>query len=142
MKKFWRCFICNDIHYGLKPPETCPTCLAKNAYIEISSAEAQLMQSLIKTEINKTDFKAAIEKFAKKNEFKINPDTQKVNMLLEGLFNNEKNYGLKYCPCRLITKDFEQDLKLVCPCNFLIHETYQQNGECWCGLFVRRDKIE
>jgi ferredoxin-thioredoxin reductase catalytic subunit len=47
---------------------------------------------------------------------------------------------LKYCPCRLTTKDFEEGLKLVCPCNFLIHETYQdkKDGECWCGLFVRR----
>jgi ferredoxin-thioredoxin reductase catalytic subunit len=59
---------------------------------------------------------------------------------LEGIFNNDKNHGMKYCPCRLITKDFEEDLKLVCPCNFQIHETYKdkEDGECWCGLFIRR----
>jgi ferredoxin-thioredoxin reductase catalytic subunit len=47
---------------------------------------------------------------------------------------------MKYCPCRLITKNFEEDLKLVCPCNFRIHDTYKDkdDGECWCGLFIRR----
>ncbi len=142
MKKYWRCFVCNDIHYGMKPPEICPTCLVKNAYIETSSEEAKKTSSLTKVEFNKEKFLEAIEKFTENNEFQVNPDTEKVKMLLDGLFNNEQNHSLKYCPCRLITKDFVEDLKLVCPCNFLIHETYKdkKDGECWCGLFVRRTK--
>jgi ferredoxin-thioredoxin reductase catalytic chain len=144
MKKFWRCFVCNDIHYGLKPPEICPTCLVKNAYVEISSEEAKKMTSMTKVEFDREKFLKAIEKFTENNEFQVNPDQEKVKMLLDGLFNNEQNHGLKYCPCRLITKDFAEDLKLVCPCNFLIHETYKdkEDGECWCGLFVRRKKYE
>ncbi len=144
MKKYWRCFVCNDIHYGVKPPEICPTCLVKNAYVEISSEEAKKTSSLTKVEFNKEKFLEAIEKFTENNEFQVNPDTEKAKMLLDGMFNNEQSHGLKYCPCRLITKDFEEDLKLVCPCNFLIHETYKdkEDGECWCGLFVRRKKHE
>ncbi len=144
MKKFWRCFVCNDIHYGVKPPEICPTCMAKDAYVEISSEEAQKVSSVTKTKIEKKKFLLAIEKFTEKNEFRVNPDKKKVKMLIEGVINNEQNHGLKYCPCRLITKDFVEDLKLVCPCNFLIHETYKnkKDGECWCGLFVRRKKHE
>lgn len=144
MKKFWRCFVCNDIHYGVKPPEICPTCLVKNAYVEISSAEAKKISGMTEVEFDKKKFLEAIEKFTKNNEFQVNPDQEKVKMLLDGLFNNEQNHGLKYCPCRLITKDFAEDLKLVCPCNFLIHETYKdkEDGECWCGLFVRRKKYE
>ncbi|MDH4220721.1 MAG: hypothetical protein OEW23_18335 [Candidatus Aminicenantes bacterium] len=141
MKKYWRCFVCNDIHYGVNPPETCPTCRVKNAYVEISSAEADTICSTTKVEnidFDKNKFLEAIDKFVKSNEFQLNPDKEKVSMLLEGIFNNEKNHGLKYCPCRLITKDFEEDLKLVCPCNFLAHNTYKEKGECWCGLFVRR----
>ena len=138
MKKLWRCFVCNDIHYGVNPPEICPTCRVKNAYVEISSAEAQIMTGAFTVEFDKEKFLDAIGKFTEKNEFQVNPDREKVNMLLEGIFNNEKNHGLKYCPCRLITKDFEEDLKLVCPCNFLAHDTYKENGECWCGLFARR----
>ncbi len=142
MKKYWRCYVCGDIHYGLKPPELCPTCLVKNAYVEISSDEAETTTRPVKTTMTRTGFRAAIEKFTEKNEFQVNPDAAKVEMLFDGMFANEQNHGLKYCPCRLQTKDFNEDLKLVCPCNFIIHETYKgkEAGECWCGLFVRRKK--
>ena len=141
MKKYWRCFVCNDIHYGLCAPTACPTCRVENAYVEISSTEArEVMYS--KIEKDKEDFRRAVETFAENNEFQVNPDKERVDMLLEGLFNNEKNFGLKYCPCRLITKDREEDLKLICPCNFLSLETYKdkEDGECWCGLFIRRQQ--
>ena len=142
MKKFWRCFVCNDIHYGVNPPEICPTCMAKNAYVETSSAEALKISGMTKVNFDKQKFREAIEKFTENNEFQVNPDKEKVKMLLDGIFNNEQNQGLKYCPCRLIMKDFEEDLKLICPCNFLIHDTYKDKdkGECWCGLFARRKK--
>jgi len=142
MKKYWRCFICNDVHYGVKPPEICPSCLVVNAYVEISSDEARKVMSATEVVFIKADFARAIEKFTENNEFRVNPDKEKVGLLLEGVFNNEANHGLKYCPCRLATKDLQEDLKLVCPCNFIIHETYKgkPDGECWCGLFVRRKK--
>jgi ferredoxin-thioredoxin reductase catalytic subunit len=141
MKKYWRCHVCNDIHYGVKPPEICPTCGFKNAYVEISSDEAEKIQ-FKEIEMDKERFRQAIDEFAKNNEFQVNPDADKVNMLIDGVFNCDENHGMKYCPCRLIAKDFEEDLKLVCPCNFLIHETYKdkEDGECWCGLFIRRPK--
>ena len=144
MKKYWRCFVCNDIHYGVKPPEICPTCLVKNAYVEISSEEAKKISGMTEVEFDKEKFLESIERFTENNEFQVNPDREKVKMLLDGLFNNEQNHGLKYCPCRLITKDFAEDLKLVCPCNFLVHETYKdkEDGECWCGLFVRKKQHE
>ena len=140
MKKFWRCNVCNDIHYGVKPPELCPTCLAMNAYVEISSEEAGKVMAVTKTTINREQFARAIAAFTEKNEFEVNPDKPRVEMLLDGVMANEENHGLKYCPCRLATGDFNEDLKLVCPCNFGIHETYRgkPDGECWCSLFVRR----
>ena len=140
MKKHWRCFVCNDIHYGIKPPGICPTCQVKNAYVETSFAEAETIcggAEAEKIDFDKDIFLEAIEKFTENNAFQVNPDREKGNLLLKGIFNNEKNHGLKYCPCRLITKDFKEDLKLVCPCNFLIHSTYKEKGECWCGLFKR-----
>jgi ferredoxin-thioredoxin reductase catalytic subunit len=144
VKKFWRCHVCNDIHLGIKPPEICPTCGFKNAYVEISSGEAQTIAGAEKKPMDKGKFRQAIEEFASKNKFRVNPDKSRVDMLIDGTFNCEKNQGMKYCPCRLITKDFTEDLKLVCPCNFLIHETYKnkEDGECWCGLFVRRKEDE
>lgn len=145
MKKYWRCFVCNDVHYGVKPPEICPTCLVKNGYVEISSKEAETMLKSAppaKTVLTREEFRQAIECFASPNEFQVNPNEEKVSMLLDGMFANEANHGLKYCPCRLRTKDPFEDLKLVCPCNFIAHETYRgkEDGECWCGLFIRRKK--
>jgi len=144
VKKFWRCHVCNDIHLGIKPPEICPTCGFKNAYVEICSEETQRIVEAVKIPMDKDKFRLSIEEFASKNEFQVNPDKSRVDMLIKGTFNCEKNQGMKYCPCRLIAKDFEEDIKLVCPCNFLIHETYKEkeDGECWCGLFVRRKKDE
>jgi len=45
-KKFWRCNVCNDIHYGMAGPETCPTCQTKNAYVEIEADEAKAVMEL------------------------------------------------------------------------------------------------
>ena len=141
-KKFWRCFVCNDIHWGVNPPEVCPTCRVKEAYVEISAREAKaiLAGAAADAEFDQEAFRAAIEAFAAGAEFQVNPDRDKVEMLIEGVYNNLANHGLKYCPCRLRSKDFEEDLKICCPCNFLIHETYKgvAGGECWCGLFKKR----
>lgn len=140
-KRYWRCYVCNDIHYGVAPPEVCPTCKVRHAYVEITSDEARkILTGGPEKAMTREDFRAAIEAFAAPNEFMVNPDKDKVDLLLQGEFENEQNHGFKYCPCRLRTKDWEEDLKLVCPCNFPIQETYRgiPHGECWCGLFVRR----
>jgi len=39
-KKFFRCTVCGDIHYGREPPEKCPTCLQMNCYVEVDAQEA------------------------------------------------------------------------------------------------------
>lgn len=141
-KKFWRCFVCNDLHYGLRPPEICPTCKVKTAYVEIPEREAKAVLRIPTSEpgFGKQEFRIAIEKFAAPNEFMVNPDVERVDLLLEGMAANEQNHGLRFCPCRLRCKEFEEDLKIVCPCNFLIQETYQgqEKGECWCGLFIKK----
>lgn len=45
-KKFFRCNVCNDIHYGISGPEMCPTCQTKNAYVEITKEEAKNVMEL------------------------------------------------------------------------------------------------
>jgi len=140
-KRYWRCFVCNDVHYGIAPPELCPTCKVLNAYVEISAAEARkILDVCADRAMGPDEFRAAIERFASGHEFRVNPDRARVDLLLKGIFENERKYGLKFCPCRVRTKDWDEDLRIVCPCNFTIHETYKgiQDGECWCGLFVRR----
>ncbi len=39
-KKFWRCSVCGDLHYGKDAPETCPTCDSPRAKAkEVSESE-------------------------------------------------------------------------------------------------------
>jgi len=40
-KKFFKCKVCGDIHFGATGPEICPTCHAKNAYDEIIKEDAK-----------------------------------------------------------------------------------------------------
>lgn len=39
-KRFWRCHVCNDIHFGARPPEYCPTCGMRNAFVLCDQDEA------------------------------------------------------------------------------------------------------
>ena len=88
--------------------------------------------------MNKEELRKAWENFTENNDFKLNPDKEHVDMVIDGVLENEKRYGLKLCPCRLRDETRERDLGLICPCNFKIQETWQKKGECWCGLFVKR----
>ena len=40
-KKFYRCKVCHDIHYGMAGPDVCPTCKTKNSYVEVTKDEAK-----------------------------------------------------------------------------------------------------
>lgn len=139
LKKLWRCHICLDIHFGLKPPEICPTCLAKNAFVLVDNEEALAIinkngGSLVAPEL----VMGAWSEFADASEeFMLTKDKEMVETLAEGVCENRRNHGLKYCPCRMTSGDFVADCKLICPCNFKIQQSYKQQGECWCGLFVK-----
>ena len=78
------------------------------------------------------------KEFTDRNKnIKLNSKKDVVERLATGVLNNENQHGLKFCPCRLKTKDREKDLKLICPCNFKMQKTWQEKGECWCSLFVK-----
>lgn len=85
------------------------------------------------------DINGAIERYdnyAKSNGFRLNPDRKTVERVVTGLFINEKKYGYKYCPCRRITGDKEEDSKKICPCAWH-KEEIAKDGHCLCSLYVR-----
>ncbi len=88
--------------------------------------------------MDKAELKKIWETFTEKNDFILNPDKEHVDIIADGVFKNEKKFGLKLCPCRLRDGTFERDLELICPCNFKTHTTWTEKGMCWCGLFVKR----
>jgi thioredoxin 1 len=74
--------------------------------------------------------------YAQKNSFQLNPDKEIVERIINGLLENEKKYGGKYCPCRRVTGNQEADLKNICPCSYHKDEI-KKDGRCFCGLFTK-----
>jgi len=76
------------------------------------------------------------QEYAEKNGFKLNPNREIVENLIKGMLENEKKYGAKYCPCRRITGNPEEDRPKICPCAYHLEEI-ERDGHCICGLFVK-----
>jgi len=76
------------------------------------------------------------EEYAEKNGFKLNPNRKAVEGLVQRLLENEKKYGARYCPCRRITGNPEEDNPKICPCKWH-REEIERDGHCHCGLFVK-----
>lgn len=73
---------------------------------------------------------------AEENGFQLNPDTKTVERIINGLLANEQKHGEKYCPCRRLTGDKEEDAKKICPCVYHKDEI-AKDGRCFCGLFTK-----
>lgn len=77
------------------------------------------------------------EDYAEKNDFQLNPNKKIVESVVKGLLTNEEKYGERYCPCRRVTGDKEEDTKKICPCVWHKKEIAEQ-GYCTCRLFVKK----
>lgn len=74
---------------------------------------------------------------AEKEGFKLNPDEKSLERIMQGLLRNQEKYGQKYCPCRRVTGDKENDKKIICPCIYHKDEV-AKDGNCLCRLFFKR----
>jgi len=74
--------------------------------------------------------------YAEKNGFQINPDRKIVERVISGLLENEKKKGKKYCPCRRLSGNQEEDLKKICPCVYH-KEEIAKDSKCYCGLYIK-----
>jgi ferredoxin-thioredoxin reductase catalytic chain len=138
-KRYWRCHICGDIHFGERPPEICPTCGFKNSFAPSDSPEVTDITRDVKYVLDTPEkLIESWQDFTAKADFKLWEDEQSVKDLATGELENMRNKGLRYCPCRITTGERQKDIDLVCPCNFKIQRTWKEHGECWCGLFVKR----
>ncbi|OGZ65271.1 MAG: thioredoxin [Candidatus Staskawiczbacteria bacterium RIFCSPLOWO2_01_FULL_37_25b] len=100
-------------------------------WLENSSKEQQI--------VSEQDIASVIERYdnyAKSNGFRLNPDKKTVERVVKGLFENQKKYGKKYCPCRRVSGDQAEDAKKICPCAFHKDEI-EKDGHCFCNLFVK-----
>lgn len=77
-----------------------------------------------------------LEQYAKESGFRLNPDDKIVSFVIKGLLKNKKEKGEFYCPCRIVSGDKKEDMKIICPCVYHITEI-NENGHCHCNLFVK-----
>ena len=81
------------------------------------------------------------ESDAKTYGYHLNPDSNFLRDLLEGLKQNEERYGYPSCPCRLASGKFEFDRDITCPCDYRDPDV-EEFGACYCALYVRGDVFE
>ncbi len=70
--------------------------------------------------------------------YNLNPDVDFVLDLMEGLLKNEERYGYQACPCRLADGTREQDLDIICPCDYRDPDV-GEFGACYCALYVSEE---
>lgn len=78
-------------------------------------------------------------KYAEKQGFQLQPDEELLGGIIQGLLENEKKFGHRYCPCRAITGDRLRDARIICPCAYH-KEEIRTMGHCLCGLFVAKPR--
>lgn len=76
------------------------------------------------------------EAYAEGKGFKLNPEKKTVEAVIKGLLEREKKFGFRYCPCRRVTGEAEEDKKIICPCVFH-REEIEKDGHCLCRLFIK-----
>ena len=67
--------------------------------------------------------------------YHLNPDVEFTRDLAGGLLVNEDRYGYRACPCRLATGDKDEDLDIICPCDYRDADL-DEYGQCYCALYV------
>ena len=78
---------------------------------------------------------------ARKNGYFLNPDKAFTMELIEGLVENEKRFGHLACPCRLADGVKQEDLDIICPCDYRDSDL-ENFGACYCALYVSKDIAE
>ena len=76
-----------------------------------------------------------LDKEAEAGGYHLNPDAPFTQELIKGLLINEKRYGYGACPCRLASGHKEDDLDIICPCDYRDPDLTDY-GACYCALYV------
>jgi ferredoxin-thioredoxin reductase catalytic chain len=55
---------------------------------------------------------------AESGGYHLNPDVDFTKDLVRGILVNDRRYGYGNCPCRLASGNKEEDLDIICPCDY------------------------
>jgi ferredoxin-thioredoxin reductase catalytic chain len=76
-----------------------------------------------------------LDEEAEAGGYHLNPDRNLTRSLIEGLIVNERRYGYRACPCRLSFGKKEEDLDIICPCDYRDPDLAEHDA-CYCALYV------
>jgi ferredoxin-thioredoxin reductase catalytic subunit len=82
--------------------------------------------------------RAWAQRYAEKNGWVLNPNSEELATTLRGLVTNRARFGRLYCPCRLRSGDPKEDKKIICP-GISHQDEIEKEGHCHCRLFFRAD---
>ena len=89
--------------------------------------------------MEKEELKQVSQKYADSQGFLLQPDEARLDMILTGLLRNEEQHGFRFCPCRRVIGNKEDDDKIICPCIYHKDEI-KEDGHCKCFLFFGKEK--
>jgi ferredoxin-thioredoxin reductase catalytic chain len=73
--------------------------------------------------------------------YHLNPDVSFTKDLVQGLLINERRYGYWACPCRLASGKKEEDLDIICPCDYRDPDLTDYHA-CYCALYVSKEVLD
>ncbi|MFC1986932.1 ferredoxin-thioredoxin reductase catalytic domain-containing protein [Chloroflexota bacterium] len=76
-----------------------------------------------------------LKREAEASGYHLNPDVEFTKELVKGLLVNQKRYGYQACPCRLASGRKEEDIDIICPCDYRDPDLGDYST-CYCGLYV------
>ena len=88
--------------------------------------------------MNEQEFLEKTRKDAVAGGYLLNRDDASVAALCEGLYTNIQRYGYAACPCRRAKGIKDEDLDIICPCDYRDPDLTAY-GACYCGLYVSKE---
>jgi ferredoxin-thioredoxin reductase catalytic subunit len=90
-------------------------------------------------EVNR--FYEKLKREAEAGRYHLNPDVEFAKELASGLLTNEKRYGYQSCPCRLSSGKKQEDIDIICPCDYRDPDLNDYDA-CYCGLYVSEAAVK
>lgn len=84
------------------------------------------------------DVSLFISMVANRNGWKLNRDSEHLQIITEGLMKNYNRYGYFSCPCRDADGIREGDKDIICPCDYC-RPDQKDFGHCYCGLYLTEE---
>ena len=72
--------------------------------------------------------------------YNLNNDIEFTKGLLKSILINNARYGYGACPCRLASGERNEDLDIICPCDYRDPDL-NEYGACYCALYISNEML-